>query len=57
MAGKLDRVPYNIFCLKDQGYMTKIMGMGPGLFYNDDRVHSRALEDGECVQVQITGAL
>ena len=50
VAGKLDGVPYNKFCWKDQGYMTKIMSTGSRLFYNDDRVHSRALEDGECIQ-------
>ena len=31
--------------------MTKIMATGSGLFYNDDKVHSRALEDGERVPV------
>jgi hypothetical protein len=46
VRGMLDGVSYNIFCLKDQGYVTKIMATGSGLFYNSDRMHSRAAENG-----------
>ncbi len=35
------RVPYSIWCMKDVGYVTKIMGKGMGLGYPDDRMCSR----------------
>ena len=34
------RVPYNIWCMKDVGYVTKIMGTGMGLGNPEHRMHS-----------------
>ena len=41
VKGSYKGVPYNIWCMKDVGYVTKIMGKGMGLGYSDDRIWSR----------------
>ena len=46
VKGSYEGVPYNIWCMKDVGYVTKIMGTGMGLGYPVERMHSRQLDDG-----------
>ncbi len=46
VEGNLDWVCYNIWCMKDAGYIAKIMGTASGLFYSDNRDRFFVLEDG-----------
>ena len=50
VTGTLDGVKYNIWAMKYVDYMTKVMGTGSGLLYNDNRLHSHLLEDASPVQ-------
>ncbi|KAL7505873.1 hypothetical protein ACHAXN_011506 [Cyclotella atomus] len=50
VAGSLSGVKYNVWCMKDQGYVAKIMGTASGLIYNNDRERTRVVDDGSTVR-------
>lgn len=54
VEGTLDGVKHNIWCMKDSGYVAKIMGMVLGLFYPEERLHHCVLEDGQRVSLKYT---
>ncbi len=43
VEGNHDGIRY-IWAMKDAGYVTKIMGTASGLFYPEERLHTRCLE-------------
>eukprot|EP00804_Cyclotella_cryptica_P018793 CCRYP_021187-RA/>CCRYP_021187-RA protein AED:0.33 eAED:0.33 QI:0/0/0/1/0/0/2/0/393 len=54
VEGTHDGVRYNIWVMKDAGYVTKIMGTASGLFYPEERMHTRRLEGGETASFRYT---
>ena len=46
VEGNHDGVCYNIWAMRDTGYVTKIMGTASGLFFPEERMHTRHLEGG-----------
>lgn len=54
VQGDLDVVRYNIWAMKDAGYMTESMGTASRLFYTNDHLHSRMLDGGQTVQFKYT---
>jgi hypothetical protein len=54
VEGELDGVRYNIWAMKDAGYVTKIMGTASGLIYNCDRQRSRSLEGNVTARFKYT---
>ena len=53
VGGSLDGVKYNIWAMKDAGYVAKIMGTASGLIYREERQHYREV-DGRRVQFKYT---
>jgi hypothetical protein len=51
---EVDGIHYNIWAIKDAGYITKIMGTALGLMYPLDRECSRSLEGGTTAQFKYT---
>jgi hypothetical protein len=54
VEGNHDGICYNIWAMKDAGYVTKIMGTASGLFYPEDRMHTRRLEGGNAASFRYT---
>ena len=54
VEGEVDGIRYNIWEMKDAGYITEIMGTALGLMYRSNRERSWSLEGGTTAQFKFT---